>query len=330
MENTGLDNRELVSIIIPVYNVKKYLNECVESVVRQSYSKIEIIIVDDGSSDGSSSICDNWEKRDSRIKVIHKQNGGVSSARNKGLDISSGQWIAFIDSDDWIAPNYIEKLVMVASATRADVVGCEYLLTYKSGVISDDQIREEETYNSKDYYAKFYSYHGIYTVVHSKIFRRKTIGNIRFKEMLHGEKVVNEDVYFTRDMLDNVGRIVLIPDELYMYRQREGSIMHAQHSEKLTKLIRAIDYCISSHSENSEFYDEACLMHYIAMCDNFFKLTHAEKKGWKKQLQGDLKRLLNARTFRFKTKIRFIYMYICALGLKKTQRKSKITFETFE
>ncbi len=105
---------DLISVIIPVYNVEKYLNRCIESVANQTYKNLEIILVDDGSSDSCPQICDKWAKKDSRIKVIHKKNGGVSSARNAGLDISNGHYLSFVDSDDWLETNAFEKLIKLA------------------------------------------------------------------------------------------------------------------------------------------------------------------------------------------------------------------------
>ena len=102
----NIQEKPLVSIIVPVYNVKDYLNECVESIVNQSYTALEIILVDDGSTDGSAEICDNWLKRDSRIRVIHKENGGLSDARNAGMSIATGEYVGFVDGDDKIPPIY--------------------------------------------------------------------------------------------------------------------------------------------------------------------------------------------------------------------------------
>ena len=99
----------LISVIVPIYNVEKYLDKCIESIVNQTYKNLEIILVDDESPDNCPEICDKWAERDSRIKVIHKENGGAGSARNAGIEASSGEWIGFVDGDDWIEPNMYEK-----------------------------------------------------------------------------------------------------------------------------------------------------------------------------------------------------------------------------
>ena len=115
-------NKPLISVIVPVYKVERYLDECVESIVNQTYHNLEIVLVDDGSPDNCPQMCDDWAKKDERIRVIHKENGGVSSARNAGLDICTGDYISFIDSDDWIPSNFEEEMLAKAEKLSLDVV----------------------------------------------------------------------------------------------------------------------------------------------------------------------------------------------------------------
>ena len=123
----------LISVIVPVYNVEQYLDRCVNSLVGQTYQNLEIILVDDGSPDGCSVICDNWARKDSRVIVIHKNNGGLSSARNSALDVCSGDVIAFVDSDDWVEPDMFEKMLESMQEHDADIVQCSVLKTYENG-----------------------------------------------------------------------------------------------------------------------------------------------------------------------------------------------------
>ena len=113
--------KDLISVIVPVYNVESYLNRCIESLVRQTYKYLEIILVDDGSLDGCPHICDKWSERDNRIHVIHKTNGGLSSARNAGLKVAKGEYIAFLDSDDWIHTKFIEHLYITIKDYKVDI-----------------------------------------------------------------------------------------------------------------------------------------------------------------------------------------------------------------
>ena len=115
---------DLVSVIIPIYGVEQYLDRCVRSVVNQSYAHLEIILVDDGSTDRCPAMCDAWANKDSRIQVIHKPNGGLSSARNAGLDMATGEFIAFVDSDDYVEPDYIATMIDAAQKNHADLVMC--------------------------------------------------------------------------------------------------------------------------------------------------------------------------------------------------------------
>ena len=116
----------IVSIIVPVYNVEKYLDRCIQSAVNQTYKYLEIILVDDGSKDNCPSMCDEWAAKDSRIKVIHKENGGLSSARNAGLNIFKGNFVTFLDSDDWLEPDAVEAMMLCALQNGADMVSCGF------------------------------------------------------------------------------------------------------------------------------------------------------------------------------------------------------------
>ena len=118
---------ELISIIIPIYKVEEYLDECISSVINQTYTKLEIILVDDGSPDSCPKMCDDWAKKDSRIRVIHKTNGGLSDARNAGIEVATGEYIAFVDSDDYIKPDMIAKLYAALCKEEADISACGIL-----------------------------------------------------------------------------------------------------------------------------------------------------------------------------------------------------------
>ena len=118
---------ELISVIIPIYNVEAYLDECVQSILSQTHKQLEIILVDDGSPDGCPAMCDAWAEKDSRIRVIHKENGGLSDARNVGIDAATGDYIAFVDSDDWIVPEMYEKMLAALKKENADICACNIL-----------------------------------------------------------------------------------------------------------------------------------------------------------------------------------------------------------
>lgn len=130
MQNT---NNELVSVIVPVYKVEPYLDRCVASILAQTYPNLEVILVDDGSPDNCPALCDAWAQRDARIRVIHKKNGGLSDARNVGLDAASGAYISFVDSDDYIAENFIETLYDLLHEYHTDISAVHWKLVYADG-----------------------------------------------------------------------------------------------------------------------------------------------------------------------------------------------------
>ena len=219
----------MISVIIPVFKVENYLDECIESVVNQTYSDIEILLIDDGSPDLCPQICDQWAKKDSRIKVIHKENGGLSDARNVGIDIAKGDYISFLDSDDYMAKDCLKNLHNALNNHPDCVISsCSHWLD-KDGIISlpfciswtFDNIRfiEPEDYAEKMLLMK--SQHTAW----GKLFKSEALQNIRYRK-----GCINEDILFALDYYPIVEkmhyRIVEIPDQLIYYRQREGSICH--------------------------------------------------------------------------------------------------------
>ena len=123
-------DEKLISVIVPVYNVERYLRQCIESITNQSYKNLQIILIDDGSKDNSGKICDEYAEKDKRVEVIHKENTGVSAARNTGLDNAKGEWITFVDADDWVEKNFCEILIKKATENESDCIACGYNKVY--------------------------------------------------------------------------------------------------------------------------------------------------------------------------------------------------------
>lgn len=217
-------NKQLISIIIPVYNVALYLRQCIESITNQE-GNIEIILVDDGSPDDCPAICDEYSKKDSRIKVIHKQNGGVSSARNAGLDIAQGEWIWFIDGDDYIEQDTLPVVVnAINKSSASDLIqmGMKYLY---GDNLSDCIVDNVINLNKDSFLQKYISFHN-----HRILFRREIIEkhNLRFTK---GLKVSEDQEFQLKYMMlcKNPIQISLSP---YIYRQREGSVTHNSETYK--------------------------------------------------------------------------------------------------
>lgn len=222
----------IVSIIIPIYNVEKYLPRCVKSVLEQTYKKIEIILVDDGTKDNSGVMCDEYAKHDSRIRVIHKENGGLSSARNAGMEIATGDAFFFLDSDDYIAVECISKMVSLMEEYSADIsiVQMKYIHENMNEEVSCDKEKEivmnSETAIEESLYQKLYT-----CCAPAKLYSRKAIGNVLFPL---GR--VAEDLATCHLFLNNANTIAYSSYYGYYYRQHESSIMHVFNPKRLDAL----------------------------------------------------------------------------------------------
>lgn len=207
---------QTVSIIVPVYNAEEFIEKCIVSLKRQTYKDISIILVDDGSSDGSGDICDRLSKEDSRIKVIHKENGGVSSARNVGLDAIEGEYITFVDADDYVSENYISSLYNGIKKDDADF----YVGSYKEiGLTSEKQhIAESGTYCPADgvSYAKAISRADIMNTIVPKMFKTKLIADLRFDTDIK----YAEDTFFVFSYLSRCDKISFGAEAEYFYNKK--------------------------------------------------------------------------------------------------------------
>lgn len=223
-----------ISVIVPIYKVEKYLNKCVESIVSQTYTDLEIILVDDGSPDNCPAICDSWAEKDSRIKVIHKKNGGLSDARNAGFAASSGEFISFIDSDDRIEPdfytvmyNIIERYGCDAAGVNFRKVGDEY-----DAPVQPEPLSEKE-YSASEVIAALIS-EKVRQITVNKLYRRSLIENIPFPVgRLH------EDEFWSYPVLAKVEKYVESDYIGYNYYQREGSIILGNYSLKRLDAVEA-------------------------------------------------------------------------------------------
>ena len=222
----------IVSIIVPIYNVQAYLPECIESVLAQSFHDYEIILVNDGSPDNCADICEKYSQRDSRIRVIHKENGGLSSARNAGLKVATGKYVFFLDSDDVISPDLLEKTIPVME-TGADMVAFKLEYFFPDGHTQSESTMGSCEYRLEDEEARLQFLQQTLLLCKigwsacTRIFRRDLIEkyNLSFED---NRKIFAEDMHFSLCYCAHVSRIVCISDCLYHYRQRSDSIMGVQ------------------------------------------------------------------------------------------------------
>ncbi|MBQ8329626.1 MAG: glycosyltransferase family 2 protein [Lachnospiraceae bacterium] len=215
----------LVSVVIPVYNVRRYLQQCLESAIAQTYRNLEIIIIDDGSTDGSGSICDQYAERDGRIHVIHSTNRGLASARNLGLENAQGQLISFLDSDDWIEPHAVETLVRTAQLTGSAIIDARSCAEYIGKTVHHSAgAKYCYTYRGQDILPAF-AEGWIDNVVWNKLYRAECFDRIRFPEGRDYEDIAV--VWkLMKDQAGNGGSVTALSDELFHYRVRKSSLSH--------------------------------------------------------------------------------------------------------
>lgn len=214
-------NKEKISIIVPVYNVEKYLGNCLDSIINQTYENLEVILVDDGSPDSCGEICDKYAKRDSRIKVIHKQNGGLSDARNCGLKIATGEIICFVDSDDYIASKFCEVMLNTMNKNNCDIVECGSIQFFDKDVPIVNYTNEEQVFSPKEWLTESELGEMITCVVWNKLYRRSVVRDIEFPL---GKRF--EDEATTYKFVYRANKIVRLSSKMYFYRQRDESITH--------------------------------------------------------------------------------------------------------
>ena len=219
-----------ISVIVPVYNIESYVEACVESLISQTFGDIEIILVDDGSTDGSGEICDKAAKNHSEIKVVHKPNGGLSSARNAGLDVARGEYVMFVDGDDRLVPDACE--ILLDTVKDADMVQFGYVEVFGTepppyspiGSVASETVTDE-----KEKYDRLYALGGEGASACTKFYRRKLFENLRFRV-----GVRHEDEDIVTDVLSLTDKVVYIKAPLYLYFFRSGSIINGSFgTEKL-------------------------------------------------------------------------------------------------
>ena len=230
----------LFSVVVPIYNVEAYLNRCVESLVNQTYTALEIILIDDGSPDRCGEICDEWAERDERIKVIHKQNGGLGMARNTGLDNAKGDFIFFVDSDDYLTPDAVEGCAAALAEYGFDTLLFGRYDAYPDGtVVEDCKHVIKRHYSGKEVLDEllpelFSCGEGYGVSACSKVFSNKifTEHKVRFKSE---RKIVSEDTYFCIDYFSKAENVLVIPDRFYCYYKNENSLSRTYRDDRQKK-----------------------------------------------------------------------------------------------
>ncbi|MDD3341522.1 MAG: glycosyltransferase family 2 protein [Bacilli bacterium] len=310
---------DLISIVVPIYNVEKYLRKCLESIINQTYKNLEIILVDDGSPDKCGEICDDFEKIDKRIKVIHKKNGGLSDARNCGLEIAIGKYMCFIDSDDYIELDMVEKLYKAICKENADISICGMMIEYEDG----RKINKTKKNNYKKIMDKMSglkmlnSFYLFDMATCDKMFKTELFGNdIRYPI---GKK--SEDFYTTYKLFFKANKSIYIPEALYHYYQRENSISRNKNNIDRAYIDGSIDQLNFFKKEIPSLvyiaestYAFANIAYYNNYLDYNIKISHLKKKQLKEEVKKYLKSIINNDVISKVKKIQsFIFVYCLIL-----------------
>ena len=240
---------DLVSIIVPIYKVEKYLDKCIESIVGQTYKNLEIILVDDGSPDNCPAMCDLWAQKDGRIKVIHKPNGGLSSARNAGLDISCGNFVMFVDSDDWIDESTVQSLLSIGE--DADIIMCGFSVEYEDGTTFQENSGNKRLEGS-DILGEFIL-DNIRPEACGKLYRLDLFSETRFDETIK----YAEDLDMNYRLMKKASKFISTDEGFYHYIRRAGSIT----STDMTVGYKITARFVEESKCNGELYEKSICRH---------------------------------------------------------------------
>lgn len=320
--------KDLISIIIPVYNVEKYLPECIESVLKQTYENVEILLIDDGSTDNSGKICDEYAEKDTRIKAVHKENGGVSSARNKGLDIAQGEYITFIDADDFVAENYVQVLYKSLKQNNSDLSFCKYSYfednNFKSceEILPNKIIVNKSSKEFRDFLTRFISYKNNFMGSSCRIlYRKENVGAIRFNQ----EIKIAEDLLFVLKMIFNVGSLSFVKESLYFYRVNRQSVSYSYKKNYLInqivlyKEIKSIYQFLSDEKINKQLNIYAASLCHLSF-SNEVKFKQKNRRNNIREIRkSELYKYYNLKNIFGQGKISVVGKFLVVWFLVKTR-----------
>ena len=292
---------EKISIIVPIYNTSRFLDKCINSILKQTYKSLEIILVNDGSTDDSLKKINDYKKIDNRIIIINKKNGGLSSARNAGIKIATGNYILNVDSDDWLENNTCEILLKTAIKTDADIVIGNIFLEYKNKKEKWEDLKNNEIYNNLDYLYAFFSENGKGSVWNKLIKRELYIDN----KIYHPEGIsLGEDTCTLLRLALKSKKIVKINNYIYHYRQNEFSMMYSKN-KKIYEYLKAIEIIKKYYFENnsSDIYEKIekilkyKLFYKQLFLNGYIKTRKLYEKEWK-NLNREIKDLEDSKFYK--------------------------------
>ena len=278
--------KNLITVVVPIYNVEEYLSECINSIINQTYENIEILLIDDGSTDKSGIIADDYSKRDDRIRVYHKNNGGLSDARNYGIDRAKGKYITFIDSDDFVSDNFLEVLYNNLNNYNADISGCVYKRTNKREIPLINEKENIMVWDSKEALRKMLRQEDEFTTSACALLYKIEC----FRDVRYPYNAYYEDLGTTYRILHNINRIVRTSNCLYHYFVREGSISNKKFNVRYMdqyKFAKDIQQFVYNNYENLK---QDADMRLVGVC---FNILMTFDKETKERFNDERKILLN-------------------------------------
>ena len=310
-----------ISIIVPIYNSEKDLDQCIESIVNQTYKNLEIILVNDGSTDNSINVCKKWKSNDSRIILIDKQNEGVAKARNDGLKRATGDYIGFVDHDDFIDPKMYETMLKDMQEHNVDIVMCSSTGVYEDGTTTKAYPSYKSFVIDKENLIKrMQNYEKIFcSSVWSKLYKKEVVGNLMFDT----EIILGDDYYFNGIAYTNIDKLYYDERSLYNYRIREGSISRRKVDkhffDKYLVMDKLSDYYEKNNIGKSEDFDE---MRFGISYEILYGLyvyggDRKTKKEWQKIFKSNSKKY-NARRFKDRVKI-FMMNHLTSVYVRLTK-----------
>ncbi|WML45816.1 glycosyltransferase [Neobacillus sp. PS3-40] len=285
-----------VSIVVPIYKVEKYLNRCLDTIVNQTYTNLEIILVDDGSPDNCGKIADEYAQNDCRIKVNHKKNGGLSSARNSGMELATGDFTLFVDSDDWLEKNMIEKMLNISNEFKADVVQSAFYYAYDDHFLFDNRFYQKESppivLDNKSLMAELVVNERVKNFAWGKLYKMNVIKDIPFKE-----GVLFEDVFWAHKVMHRVNTYVILNQPLCYYFQRSDSIVTTYTPKNLDMILglKERQCFIEEHYKELSIQANKVLLNNILIHYNLLLINRKKDKEGvhRRELQQYIKTNLN-------------------------------------
>ena len=283
---------ELITIVVPIYKVEKYIDKCINSIQNQTYKNLEIILVDDGSPDNCGKICEDYAQKDSRIIVIHKENGGLSDARNAGIDIAKGKYITFIDSDDYIEPEYVELQYRTIIKDKSDIAISSHKVIYENGTILEKATGEESLLNPKEVLRRILYDEGIDLSAWAKLYKKEL-----FQEIRYPKGRLFEDAATTYKLVDKSNKISINSKSTYNYIIRNNSITNENFSESKMDLITATkemcNYIKSKYPDLEKACNRRLMYAYLSTLTQLTK-SKKPKKEYITKLMGYINKNRNS------------------------------------